>query len=83
MTTKIAKGRAISPTPTGRYYVTDLIRPPDPDGFYGPYALGLSAHSPVYTTSRAATARSACTAPTSPPCSARTSATAASASPTA
>lgn len=46
---KIAKGRAISPTPTGRYYVTDLLRPPDPDGFYGPYALGLSAHSPVYT----------------------------------
>ena len=47
--TKIAKGRAVSPTPTGRYYVTDLIRPPDPRGFYGPYALGLSAHSPVYT----------------------------------
>lgn len=45
----IAKGRAVSPTPTGRYYVTDLIKPPDPEGFYGPYALGLSAHSPVYT----------------------------------
>jgi lipoprotein-anchoring transpeptidase ErfK/SrfK len=45
----IAKGRAVSPTPTGRYYVTDLLRPPDPNGFYGPYALGLSAHSPVYT----------------------------------
>jgi len=49
MRTKIAKGKAISPTPTGRYYVTDLIRPPNPRGFYGPYALGLSAHSPVYT----------------------------------
>jgi lipoprotein-anchoring transpeptidase ErfK/SrfK len=48
--TKIAKGRAVSPTPTGRYFVTDLLRPPDPQGFYGPYALGLSAHSPVYTT---------------------------------
>jgi lipoprotein-anchoring transpeptidase ErfK/SrfK len=46
---KIAKGRAVSPTPTGRYFVTDLLRPPDPNGFYGPYALGLSAHSPVYT----------------------------------
>jgi lipoprotein-anchoring transpeptidase ErfK/SrfK len=46
----IAKGRAVSPTPTGRYFVTDLLRPPDPHGFYGPYALGLSAHSPVYTT---------------------------------
>jgi lipoprotein-anchoring transpeptidase ErfK/SrfK len=44
-----AKGNAVSPTPIGRYYVTDLLRPPDPDGVYGPYALGLSAHSPVYT----------------------------------
>jgi len=50
LTTKIAKGRAVSPTPKGRYFVTDLLRPPDPHGFYGPYALGLSAHSPVYTT---------------------------------
>jgi hypothetical protein len=25
------------------------LRPPDPRGFYGPYALGLSAYSPVYT----------------------------------
>lgn len=49
LTTKIAKGRAVSPTPKGRYFVTDLLRPPDPHGFYGPYALGLSAHSPVYT----------------------------------
>jgi len=47
--TPIGTGRAVSPTPTGRYYVTDLIRPPDPHGFFGPYALGLSAHSPVYT----------------------------------
>jgi lipoprotein-anchoring transpeptidase ErfK/SrfK len=47
--TRIAKGRAVSPTPTGRYFVTDLLRPPDPNGPYGPYALGLSAHSPVYT----------------------------------
>ncbi|MDW5598231.1 L,D-transpeptidase [Conexibacter stalactiti] len=46
---KIAVGRAVSPTPTGSYFVTDLLRPPDPDGFYGPYALGLSAYSPVYT----------------------------------
>ena len=46
----IAVGKALSPTPTGRYYVTDLLRPPDPNGFYGPYAFGLSAHSPVFTT---------------------------------
>lgn len=46
---KIAVGRAVSPTPTGSYFVADLLRPPDPDGFYGPYAFGLSAYSPVYT----------------------------------
>src|SRR5262249_12532585 len=45
----IAVGRSVSPTPRGRYFVTDVIRPPRPDGFYGPYALGLSAHSPVLT----------------------------------
>jgi hypothetical protein len=41
----IAVGKSLSPTPTGRYYITDLLRPPDPNGFYGPYAFGLSAHS--------------------------------------
>jgi lipoprotein-anchoring transpeptidase ErfK/SrfK len=45
----IAVGRSLSPTPTGRYFVTELLRPPDPRGFYGPYAFGLSAYSPVYT----------------------------------
>jgi lipoprotein-anchoring transpeptidase ErfK/SrfK len=45
----IGVGRAVSPTPVGRYYVTDLLRPHDPHGFFGPYALGLSAHSDVYT----------------------------------
>ena len=24
----------------GRYYVTDLVHPPDPHGFFGGYALG-------------------------------------------
>lgn len=43
----IAVGASLTPTPRGRYYVTDLIRSRDP--FYGPYALGLSAHSPVLT----------------------------------
>jgi len=46
---KIGVGRSLSPTPPGRYYVTDIIRAKNPKGFYGPYALGLSAHSPVYT----------------------------------
>jgi lipoprotein-anchoring transpeptidase ErfK/SrfK len=45
----IGVGRAVSPTPTGRYFLADLLRPPDPNGFYGPYAFGLSAYSPVYT----------------------------------
>lgn len=47
--TPIGVGRAVSPTPTGRYFLADLLRPPDPGGFYGPYAFGLSAYSPVYT----------------------------------
>jgi lipoprotein-anchoring transpeptidase ErfK/SrfK len=47
--TRIGVGRSLSPTPTGTYFVTDLLRPPDPKGFYGPYAFGLSAYSPVYT----------------------------------
>jgi hypothetical protein len=46
----IAVGHSLSPTPTGRYFVVDTIAPPDPHGFYGPYALGLSAYSTVYTT---------------------------------
>lgn len=45
----VGVGRSLSPTPLGRYYVTDVVRPPDPHGFFGPYALGLSAHSPVLT----------------------------------
>jgi hypothetical protein len=40
---RIAAGKELTPTPAGRYYVTDLIRSKDP--FYGPYVLGLSAGS--------------------------------------
>ena len=47
--TRIAVGEALSPTPPGRYFVTDVVRSREPKGFYGPYALGLSAHSTVYT----------------------------------
>jgi lipoprotein-anchoring transpeptidase ErfK/SrfK len=44
----IAVGRrAVSPTPTGRYFITELLRQPDPRGAYGPYAFGLSGHSAV------------------------------------
>jgi lipoprotein-anchoring transpeptidase ErfK/SrfK len=45
----VGLGRSVSPTPHGTAFVTDLIRPSDPKGFYGPYALGLSVHSSVYT----------------------------------
>lgn len=48
----IGTGRAASPTPTGRYYITDLIKARDPKGLYGPYSFGLSGHSPVYTSFR-------------------------------
>jgi hypothetical protein len=40
---RIAVGAELTPTPKGRYYVTDLIRSTDP--FYGPYAFGLSAQT--------------------------------------
>lgn len=42
-----ATGAAKTPTPTGAYFVTVLIRTPDPKGAYGPYAFGLSAYSNV------------------------------------
>ena len=45
----IGVGRSATPTPTGRYYVVELIQLTDPHGMYGPYAFGISAHSNVYT----------------------------------
>ncbi len=44
LTTPIATGAPETPTPTGRFYVTDLLDTPDSGG-YGPFAIGLSAHS--------------------------------------
>jgi lipoprotein-anchoring transpeptidase ErfK/SrfK len=43
--TLVAVGKTATPTPGGRYYITELLRPPDPDGAYGPYAFGLSGYS--------------------------------------
>jgi lipoprotein-anchoring transpeptidase ErfK/SrfK len=40
-------GRSVLPTPTGRYYIVDLLQQADPNGPYGPYAFGLSAFSNV------------------------------------
>lgn len=42
-------GDADHPTPTGTFFVTDKVATEDPDGPYGPYALGLSARSEVLT----------------------------------
>ena len=45
--TRIVAGAAATPTPRGLYYVTQLLKPPDPNGAYGPFSFGLSAHSRV------------------------------------
>jgi lipoprotein-anchoring transpeptidase ErfK/SrfK len=41
----VAVGTASTPTPRGLFYVVELLKPYDPNGSYGPYAFGLSAHS--------------------------------------
>jgi lipoprotein-anchoring transpeptidase ErfK/SrfK len=45
----VAVGTAEHPTPTGRFFVTDKLETPDPNGPYGPYAIGISAHSDALT----------------------------------
>jgi lipoprotein-anchoring transpeptidase ErfK/SrfK len=45
--TTVAVGASSTPTPRGTFYVTSLLRQPDPTGGYGPYAFGLSGYSPV------------------------------------
>ncbi|HEX5616507.1 MAG TPA: L,D-transpeptidase family protein [Acidimicrobiia bacterium] len=45
----IGVGTGDTPTPGGRYYLKELLRPPDPNGAYGPYAYGLSGFSEVLT----------------------------------
>jgi lipoprotein-anchoring transpeptidase ErfK/SrfK len=49
LTTQVAIGDADHPTPTGSFFVTDKLDTGDPDGPYGPYAIGLSARSDVLT----------------------------------
>ena len=38
-------GTQDTPTPGGLFYIKELLRPPDPDTIYGPYAYGLSGFS--------------------------------------
>jgi lipoprotein-anchoring transpeptidase ErfK/SrfK len=43
----VATGTRTTPTPRGLYYIVELLKPNRPDGSYGPYSFGLSAHSNV------------------------------------
>lgn len=43
----VGVGQAVTPTPSGEYYITELLKQPDAEGLYGPWAFGLSAHSDV------------------------------------
>jgi lipoprotein-anchoring transpeptidase ErfK/SrfK len=45
--TPVGVGATATPTPRGTFYLTALLRPPDPAGAYGPFAFGLSGFSPV------------------------------------
>jgi lipoprotein-anchoring transpeptidase ErfK/SrfK len=40
-------GRSFTPTPTGRFYLTVKLRPPQISSVYGAWALGLSGYSEV------------------------------------
>lgn len=42
-------GTSETPTPGGVFYLKELLKPPNPDGVYGPYAYGLSGYSNVLT----------------------------------
>jgi hypothetical protein len=42
-------GTGTTPTPSGEFYLTELLRPADPAGPWGPYAFGLSGFSDVIT----------------------------------
>ena len=47
--TEVAIGSPNNPTPTGSYFVTDVVELADPTGPWGPFALGLSAFSDTIT----------------------------------
>jgi lipoprotein-anchoring transpeptidase ErfK/SrfK len=47
MSLKVGEGRSALPTPTGTFFIVDLLKQPNPAGEYGPYAFGLSAFSNV------------------------------------
>ncbi len=45
----VGVGRAVTPTPGGRYFITYLLRPSETQSVFGRYAFGLSAYSNVLT----------------------------------
>jgi hypothetical protein len=49
LTTTVAIGTSATPTPIGRFYVNQRLIPSDPEGPFGPAALGISAFSNVLT----------------------------------
>lgn len=46
-TYRVGIGTGRTPTPVGQFYLTSLIKLPDPATMYGPYAYGLSGYSEV------------------------------------
>lgn len=50
--TTIAIGARATPTPTGRFFTTELLRQPDSGGIYGPWVFALSGFSRVITNFR-------------------------------
>jgi hypothetical protein len=49
LTTPVAVGSPRNPTPTGEFYVTDVVDTGNPGGPWGPHAFGLSARSDTIT----------------------------------
>lgn len=45
--TSVVIGAAATPTPTGRFYVTDMVPQSNPGGAYGPIALATDGYSEV------------------------------------
>jgi lipoprotein-anchoring transpeptidase ErfK/SrfK len=49
VTTRVGVGSERNPTPTGEFFVTDIVTMADPKSTWGPHALGLSARSDTIT----------------------------------
>ena len=43
----VGVGRSETPTPGGEYYLAELLKPPNANGPYGPFAYGISGFSDV------------------------------------